>query len=111
MNAKNNPEKEKKHRSGLGRIRPGSDLFSEDTLVLRGEDAAVVYGCKRILLYERARICLSLGSRQITLMGDDLICTAFTAGTVTVEGKIHGAAYCTEQCAGECRKKEGREKQ
>lgn len=103
MQQKNDQENEKKRRLAKG-MKIGSDLFSRDTLVLRGETAAVVYGCKRILLYEKDRICLSLGNRQITLMGEDLICTSFTAGSVTVEGVIHGTSYCTDQCLGKCRK-------
>lgn len=111
MCPKKNLKKEKNSGTAGGGLRIGSDLFAKDTLVLRGEESAVVYGCKRILLYERARICLSLGKKQITLTGKDLICTAFTAGSVTVEGRIQGISYCTKQCDGSCgESKESEEK-
>ncbi|MBQ8415322.1 MAG: YabP/YqfC family sporulation protein [Clostridia bacterium] len=104
MQQKNNRDGAKKRLNLSKRGGIGGDLFLKDTLVLRDERSAVVYGCKRILLYEKDRICLSLGNKQITLLGEDLICTAFTAGSVTVEGVIHGTAYCTDQCLGKCRK-------
>ena len=69
-----------------------------DAAVLRGEDAAIVYGCCRILKYEKTRICLLRRQDRICVHGEDLLCTAFSVGTVTVEGTVVGLRFCRERC-------------
>ena len=78
------------------------DTFRADSVVLRGERRAVIYGCRRILRYSKASVCLSLGKRRVRVFGEELICTAFSAGTVTVEGVVAGVLYCTHSCANAC---------
>ena len=69
-----------------------------DAAVLRGEERAIVYGCCRILKYEETRVCLGRRAGRICVWGKNLLCTAFSAGTVTVEGTIEGLRYCHADC-------------
>lgn len=71
-----------------------------DTAVLRGEEAAIVYGCCRILKYEETRVCLARRNGRISVWGEGLLCTSFSAGTVTVEGRILGMRCCHTDCDG-----------
>ena len=78
-----------------------SDLFCTESILLRGEGSAVLYGCGRILFYGRERICFSMGHRAVSLFGEDLVCTVFSPLGVTVEGRIAGVSYC-KACVGGC---------
>lgn len=86
-------------KRGGPHMRLAGDILRADSIVLRGERSATVYGCRKILRYAKERICLSLGKRRVCVRGEELICTAFSAGTVTVEGRITGVAYCTVSCS------------
>lgn len=81
-----------------------NDLFCSESVLLRGDHSAVLYGCGRILLYERERICFSMGCRSVSVFGNDLFCTVFSPAGVTVEGKIAGVCYCDAGCAGSCQR-------
>lgn len=80
-----------------------SDLFRADSILLRGEGSAVLYGCGRILFYGRECICFSMGHRAVSLVGEDLCCTVFSPSGVTVKGKINGISYCDADCTKCCR--------
>ena len=73
--------------------------FLTDTAVLRGESGACVYGCRRILHYSPTRICLFLGKRRITVRGEEMLCTSFCGGCVTVHGRVEGIFFCKHACA------------
>ncbi len=73
-----------------------------DTVLLRGTGMAVIYGCRKILSYDAARVCLSIAHRNVSVFGSELVCTAFSAGAVTVEGRIDGVRYCQGGCMGHC---------
>ena len=91
-----------------GRIkRRFAPMLRADSGVLRDDTAAVVYGCRKILRYEEDRICLSAPRRCVCVRGRGLICTAFSAGAVTVEGSITSVCFCPSDCVGRC--KEGGE--
>ena len=79
-----------------------NDLFCADSILLRGEHSAVLYGCGKILFYGRERICFSLKGRAVSIFGEELCCTVFSPSGLTVEGKIKGACYCNSDCNGEC---------
>lgn len=79
-------------------LRESAELFCADTAVLHGTRGATVYGCHRILHYAPERICLGIGKQRISVRGKDLICTAFNAGCVTVEGRVDGISYCAGTC-------------
>ena len=78
------------------------DLFCTDSVLLRGNHSAVLYGCGRILFYGRERICFSMRDRSVSIFGKDLCCTVFSPSGVTVEGKISGVLYCDASCTGSC---------
>ncbi len=99
--------KEKKERARLPWRRFDHSPLCLDSVVLRGDRCAVIYGCRRILCYENARICLLIAHRSVCVFGRELICTAFSAGSVTVEGKIDGVRYCESGCGGKCTREEG----
>lgn len=96
-------EEKKEKRTRAPRFR--ADMFRADSIVLRGERTATVYACRKILRYAKACVCLSLGKRRVCVEGEDLICTSFSAGTVTVEGRISGVRYCGASC-GSCPRRE-----
>ncbi len=100
--------RKKQEREASGARSSYAELFYTDTAVLRGERGATVYGCRRILHYAPERICLCIGKRQVCVHGRDLICTAFNAGCVTVEGDVDGILYCRDVCDGICSREEGR---
>ena len=78
------------------------DLFCTDSILLRGEHSAVLYGCGKILFYGKERICFSMKGRSVSVFGKGLCCTVFLPSGVTVEGEIRGASYCDEGCKGTC---------
>ena len=81
-----------------------NDLFCTDSILLRGEHSAVLYGCRRILFYGRNRICFSMGRSAVSVFGKELRCTVFSPSGVTVEGKIAGVCYCNADCSGSCQR-------
>ena len=64
-----------------------------DMIVLRGEHTATVYSCRRILLYTPTEIRLQMAKRVVSVCGEELCCTSFSGGTVTVRGLIRGLSY------------------
>lgn len=93
-------EQKEKKRAYVPRFT--ADTFRTDSVVLRGEKSATVYGCRKILRYSKENVCLHLGKRRVRVEGEGLVCTTFSAGTVTVEGCIAGAHYCAASCTGAC---------
>ncbi len=78
------------------------DLFCTDSILLRGEHSAVLYGCGKILFYDKERICFSMRERSVSVFGEGLCCTVFSPSGVTVEGEIKGICYCDADCARSC---------
>ena len=68
-------------------------LGDRELVVMRGQNSVTVYGCRRILLYSPCEIRLRVGRRALSVMGEGLFCTCFSAGSVTVEGQIQGVLY------------------
>lgn len=62
-------------------------------LAMSGQNELTVRGCRRILQYEAERICFSLGKVALAVTGEQLICTAFSAGNVTVRGHIAAVTF------------------
>ena len=81
-----------------------NDLFCGESVLLRGNHSAVLYGCEKILFYGRERICFSMGRRSVSIFGEGLCCTVFSPAGVTVEGNICGVCYCDGGCLGRCTK-------
>ena len=57
-------------------------------LDLRGRRTLTVHGCHRILSVSPTAVCLAMPSETLTVCGEGLICTAYLAGAVGVEGRI-----------------------
>lgn len=95
---------EGKEKRGAAKRRKGNarDLLCGDSAVLRADRSVTVYGCRKILYYGRESVCLDVGKRRLRVMGEELICTAFTAGTASVEGRIGGVLYCGFCCDKTC---------
>ncbi|MBQ2734260.1 MAG: YabP/YqfC family sporulation protein [Clostridia bacterium] len=75
------------------RYGSGSALRNGGVVVLRGQRAVTVYGCRKILLYSPREICLCVEKRELSVVGENLLCTCFSAGSATVEGCIEGVFY------------------
>ena len=79
-----------------------NDLFCGESILLRGNHSAVLYGCEKILFYEQERICFSMRERAVSVFGRALCCTVFSPSGVTVEGEISGICYCDAKCFEGC---------
>ena len=99
--AKNEQRCEKSNKKERFSLRE-DDLFCTDSVLLRGEHSAVLYGCGRIIFYGSERICFSMAHRSVSVFGEGLRCTVFSPISVTVEGKIVGVCYCNANCQGAC---------
>lgn len=55
---------------------------------LSGAGEVTVRGCRKILRYEPEIISLSVGKQELSVHGAGLVCTAYSAETVTVTGNI-----------------------
>lgn len=55
---------------------------------LSGAGEVTVRGCRKILRYETEIISLSVGKQELSVHGAGLVCTAYSAETVTVTGDI-----------------------
>lgn len=86
-------DKKEEKRGFLARYDMRSVLDRRDMIVLMGDSRATLYGCRRILLYSPTEIRLCVGKREVSLVGESLLCTCFSAGSVTVEGHIRALHY------------------
>ena len=57
---------------------------------MAGDSELTVRGCKRILSYEETEILLAVGGTVLRVMGQELYCSAFSGGALTLTGKITG---------------------
>jgi len=62
-------------------------------LDMRGRHTLTVHGCRRILDFSPCEIRLSLGGCVLTVCGLRLICTAYLAGAVGIEGCINAIRF------------------
>ena len=79
-----NEEKQKKkgfrERYGMREL-----LERRDLIMLSGQTRATLYGCRRILLYSPCEIRFCIGKKEVSVLGDHLICTCFSAGEALLE--------------------------
>lgn len=97
-------EKESIRKRLSGRYTMDAVLGDRELVVLRGQCGVTVYGCRKILSYSPCEICLRVGKRRLSVLGEELCCTCFSAGSVTVEGRIRGVFYETDALRGDNRK-------
>ena len=62
-------------------------------LELRGRHTLTVHGCPRILDFTPTEVRLALKQAVLTVKGCRLICTAYLAGAVGIEGCICGIEF------------------
>ncbi len=58
------------------------------TLEVRGRSAATLRGAGKILLYTPEEIRLGVRGGEITVRGEGLICSSYSAEAVGIEGRI-----------------------
>ena len=93
-------------RERLRRRYGAHALFGErERITLEGGRRAVVYGCMAIVVYSPCEIRLRLSHEELSVVGERLYCSSFSAGTVTVEGNVGGVLYRSYQ---KMREKEGK---
>ena len=68
-------------------------LGERERVTLEGQRRAVVYGCLGIIVYSPSEIRLRLSGDELSVIGERLYCSSFSAGTVTVEGQVGGILY------------------
>ena len=86
-------EGDQNKRGDSVRASDSASLGCEPTVVLCGDREAVVYGCRRILLYTAEEIRFLVRRRCVCVLGRGLVCSSFSGGTVTVEGCISSIRY------------------
>jgi len=77
-----------------------------ERVTIEGQRRVTIYGCRRIVVYSPLEIRLMLAKEEISVIGEALYCSSFSAGTVTVEGNIGGVLYRPYRqrlfCEGKC---------
>lgn len=68
-------------------------------LDLRGRNTLTVYGCTGILDFNPCEVRLSVKDATLTVKGCRLICTAYLAGAVGIEGYICSVSFADAEVA------------
>ena len=63
-------------------------------LEMRGRHSLTVHGCRRILDFTPCEVRLALKDACLIIEGKRLICTAYLAGAVGIEGCICSIRFC-----------------
>lgn len=74
-----------------------TDVKEGIRLDMRGRRSLTVHGCRRILDFTPDTVILSLGEDALRITGEHLICTAYLAGAVGIEGYLAGVCFLTGQ--------------
>ena len=82
-----------KKSEALERFHVSDLLTSGETAVLYGDRKISVQGCRRILSYSTVEIKLQLKNCVLSVRGSDLICSCFSGGCTTLQGKILCVEY------------------
>ena len=68
-------------------------------LDLRGRNSLTVHGCRRILDFSPCEVKLAVETATLTVTGCRLICTAYLAGAVGIEGYICSVSFADGEVA------------
>lgn len=103
----NNKQRNRGEKEDGGRDRPSlsewlavkldipADLSERGLrLDMRGRHTLTVHGCQRILDFTPCEVRLAVKDATLTVKGRRLICTAYLAGAVGIEGYICGITFC-----------------
>lgn len=63
-------------------------------LDMRGRNSITIHGCRRILAYAPGEVRLALKDSSLCICGERLICTAYLAGAVSIEGYVCSIHFC-----------------
>jgi hypothetical protein len=66
---------------------------------MRGRHTLTVHGCRKILDFTPCEVRLALENATLTVSGRRLICTAYLAGAVGIEGYICAVTFCDGEVA------------
>lgn len=82
-----------KKNTDAGMLRLPELLPTGETAVLYGDRRIVIRGCKKILSYSPAEIRMQLKNCILSVRGNELICSCFSGGCTTLQGKILCVEY------------------
>ncbi len=77
---------------------PADALSGGMTLELRGRNELLLCGCREITEYSESRVCLTLGSCEVIVVGRRLTMSSYSGARVTVKGEIDGIDLCGGDC-------------
>ena len=63
-------------------------------LDMRGRHTLMVHGCRKILDFTPCEVRLAVENSTLTVKGKRLICTAYLAGAVGIEGYVCAISFC-----------------
>ena len=91
-------EKEKRSRTIAERICESLDITPDVLpggykIEIHGRNGIKVSGCGRILLYAPCEIRVELSGTVLAIVGRDLVCVAYSSGSVEIEGKINDVLF------------------
>ena len=89
-----NEKKEKFSERLCKRLDISADILPGGNRVeRRGRGYILVSGCGRILLYTPSEIRVELSDSVLSIVGEGLLCVAYTAGEVGIEGKVSRVSF------------------
>lgn len=104
MNHKSQRSREKERKKEQGRplkewlavkLDVPADVMGDGLrLDMRGRHTLTVHGCRKILTFSPCEVSLALKDSTLTVKGRRLICIAYLAGAVGIEGYICGISFC-----------------
>ena len=68
----------------------------ESFVEIRGRECVMIRGAGRILLYTPNEIKVERGGGEISVVGEELICTSYYLGAVGIEGQVRGVNFTAE---------------
>lgn len=69
---------------------PTDLLAGEFRIELRGRNTLFVQGCRRIVKYSPEEMIFAAKGFEVSVSGENLVCSTYHDGTVTIDGYIGG---------------------
>ncbi len=76
---------------------PSDALAGEVRIELRGRSSLFLSGCRRIASYSPELVLLRIKGGNVGVFGNDLICTSYHSGTVSIDGQIESVRFLEEE--------------
>ncbi len=77
---------------------PAELCEGEMRVEMRGRSSLLVHGCRRILDYSPELLRLGMKECVMCIKGENLLCQAYLAGAVGIEGKIFELRFEEASC-------------